>query len=125
MLVFLQQSDDPQCEDHRFPGTKASEHEQRSGVPLVRPPLVGVEVVQGDYRQPTQASSTTFEAFTKRVMSRCLIGQIVIPAHACRTAIPDRRRLGEREYRLPAQYSVDRRGERRRAGGAGYRRLNG
>ena len=125
MLVFLRQSDDPQCEDHRFPGTKASEHEQRTGVPLDSPPLVGVEVVQGDHRQPLRASSTTFEALMKRAMSQCLIGPIVIPAHACRTAISDRRRLGEREYRLPAQYSVDRRGERRLAGGAGYRRLNG
>ena len=125
VLVFLQQSDAPQCEDHRFPGTKASEHEQRTGVPLDSPLLVGVEVVQSDHRQPLRASSATFEALMKRVMSQCLIGPIVIPAHASRTAIPDRRRLAEREYRLPAHNSVDRRGDRRREGGAGYRRRNG
>ena len=50
VLVLFQQPDHPQREHHGLAGTGSREHQERPFAPLHGPPLVRVEVVEGDHR---------------------------------------------------------------------------
>ena len=66
VLILFEKPHDAQGQHHGLAGTGAGEHEEWAAVPVHGPPLVCVEIGDGDHRQPPLAKDTTLSR-TERI----------------------------------------------------------